>query len=136
MTDTSTEGLVERLQSASEGSQKLDAGIHCIVNNYGEWSTHGHSSDGLGFLEYSYLTNDGERLRYQNPPPHYTTSIDATRSLSNWVLIAASDIGADGLAYVKLGNPATSPSQEVMGIHADLVMAWCIAALKAREAQG
>ena len=64
---------------------------------------------------------------------YYTMSLDASRSLSNWVLVFASDIGADGLAMVELGDPSHSPSVEVCGIHSILEIAWCIAGLRARQ---
>lgn len=105
--------LIARLEAAAEGSRELDTSI-------------GRTYD----LPPLSREVDGAPRSW----PHYTTSIDAARSLSNWMLIYASDIGADGLAMVKLGNPSlSSPSLEVYGIHSDLIIAWCIAALKARE---
>lgn len=126
--------LISELERAREGSRELDAKITALV-------------------ERRTITHDdkGRMLGRADDPPHdicilywpggtdypfvkrYTTSLDAVRSLSNWVLIRASDIAADGLALVELGDPSRSPSVEVTGIHADLILAWCIAALKARE---
>ncbi|MDX5370359.1 MAG: hypothetical protein LPL29_13385 [Alphaproteobacteria bacterium] len=67
-------------------------------------------------------------------PPKFTNNIQLARDLSSWILLQASDIGADGLAVVVLGNPDTSPAGEVRGIHACLEIAWCIASLKAIKA--
>ena len=50
---------------------------------------------------------------------------------SDWVLLHASEIGADGFALVVYGNPGTRT--EVSGIHSRLEIAWCIAALKTRK---
>ena len=60
--------------------------------------------------------------------PYYTTSFDAARTISNWVLLHLSDIGADGLPYAKLGNPGEST--EVTGIGATIELALCIAGVK------
>jgi len=76
----------------------------------------------------------------EEEPPTYLHSLDAARTISTWVLIHASDIGADGLPLVVLGNPATTPAGEVRAIaycggeHA-LVAAFAAAALLARAAE-
>lgn len=72
--------------------------------------------------------------------PRFTASLDAARTISEWVLLHASDIGADGLALVELGNPTTTPTGLVRGVgygggqHA-LVLALCAAALRALAAE-
>ena len=65
---------------------------------------------------------------------HYTTSLDAAMTLTNWLIITISDIAADGLALVKLGNPGTSKETIGLGIakHANLAITFCAAALRAR----
>lgn len=68
--------------------------------------------------------------------PHFTASFDAARTICRWILISASDIGADGMARVVLGNPTPPSPMEACGIsygggkHA-LALAYCAAALRA-----
>ncbi len=62
--------------------------------------------------------------------PYYTTSLDAARSISDWVLIFLGDIGADGLPYAVLGDPSMTPPGEVNGIGATIELALCIAGIK------
>lgn len=65
--------------------------------------------------------------------PKYTASLDAARSISDAMLIHASDIGADGLPMVGLvADTSTSPPIEHTGIARTLELAWCAAALRAR----
>ena len=69
--------------------------------------------------------------------PDFLTSWDAARTVSNWVLLGASDIGADGLPLVELGNPATVPTGLVHGIAYGggpnpIVRAYLAAALRAQ----
>lgn len=97
--------LIAKLEAAPEGSRELDAEIAMALGEV-------------------YSPYDRVRL--------YTTDLTAARSLSDWMLLYASDIGADGLAVVRLGDPASS--REVVGIHARLEIAWVIAAIKAIEA--
>ncbi|MGX9443916.1 hypothetical protein ACWX0K_15240 [Nitrobacteraceae bacterium UC4446_H13] len=62
--------------------------------------------------------------------PHYTASLDAIRSLGG-MCIFASDIGADGLAMVKLvADTSTTPIIEYTGIATRLEHAWLAAALR------
>lgn len=75
-------------------------------------------------------------IRDQWDVKRYTDNFDAARSLTNWVLVGASDIGADGLAWVSFANPATTPSGQVEGIsfgggHGSLARAACAAAIRA-----
>ncbi len=63
--------------------------------------------------------------------PKYTASFEASRTITNWVLITASDIAADGLAYVKLGDPTQHPVAEADGCHERLSMAMLAASLRA-----
>lgn len=76
-----------------------------------------------------------ETMWYSNnkliPLRHYTISLDAARSLSNWVLLHLGDIGADGLPYAVLGDPSQTPPKEATGIGATIELALCIAGVKA-----
>ena len=120
--------LTHELEQATEGSRELDVRIAVKV---------GYDFEDVHGKRFSQAIQQCPEMPYNAIDswhvPNYTTSLDAARSLSNWVLIQASDIAADGLAFVELGDPSRSPSVEVHGIHANLVLAWCVAALKARE---
>lgn len=64
--------------------------------------------------------------------PSYTGSLDAVRSLGGMVVFA-SDIGADGLALVKLvADTSATPIVEYTGIASRLEHAWLAAALRMR----
>lgn len=77
-----------------------------------------------------YFDQSGNQLPER--APFYTRSLDAIRSLGGMVVFA-SDIGADGLAVVKIvADTSTSPIVEHTGIAAKLEMAWLAAALRAR----
>lgn len=94
--------------------------------------TQGFAARGVALV---YNIKDDDRLNWFNVPA-YTTSLDAAATLSTWMLISASDIEADGLPAVRLGDP--SPRQgikEVLGLCGrTLALTWCAAALKARAA--
>ena len=118
------QSLIERLEKVEGPDRELDRAIHA--------------------LEFPCDLFDGppDDPVYQEPNsplwfnvPTYTASLDAAVGLSNWILLHASDIGADGLPLVQLGDPSRSPVVEVTGIHQRLVIAWCIAALKARASE-
>lgn len=93
------------------------AGGHWVPPEYGD----GHFS--------CHCENDAH---FADPPP-YTTDLNAARSLSNLVLLHAGEITADGMALVELGDTG-SPVKTYKGIASRLEMAWCVAALKARQA--
>ena len=112
--------VIELLENSSEGSRELDAKVAIASGNVPEDTNFWRNPFFAG--RYS----DGNS--YIKEVPKFTTSLDATRKLSDWVWLVASDIAADGLGYVKLGNPLTST--EVSGIHSKLEIAACIAALK------
>ncbi len=122
--------LIAELENAAEGSRELDGEIHFSPGSDLRWLE-------PEIREYAKRRNisltEANSLNSGPEIPHYTTSLDAARSLSNWVLVYASDVGADGLALVRLADTG-SPVKEVEGIHNRLEMAWCIAALKARQA--
>lgn len=64
--------------------------------------------------------------------PHYTNSLDAVRSLGGMVVFA-SDIGADGLACVRIvADTSTTPIVEYTGIASRLEHAWLAAALRVK----
>ena len=126
MTDASD--LIERLERGELGGMDAEIAAHVGIRHQPRRTKDGKSK-GRQWLVDSH----GGIETWANHPPPFTTSLDAARSLSDWVLIYASDIGADGLAMVKLGDPGRSPSPEVVGIHASLEIAWCIAALRAAE---
>ena len=65
--------------------------------------------------------------------PSFTSNLNDARSISNWLLVYASDIGADGLALATLADPGYSPPLEATGMHSSLEIALCIAGLKARQ---
>lgn len=60
----------------------------------------------------------------------FTSDLTAARSLSNWLLAFASDIGSDALPLVVLGNPGTGHVVEGRGGRT-LELTWCAAALRA-----
>ena len=116
MTDLSN--LISRLEAAEGPSRELDRAI----------------ADELGTVTTYQVDDDEDYGPFGSTRwhwPHYTASLDAARTISNWVLITASDIAGDGLAFVRLGNPSKSSSLEASGCHNHLSIAWCIAALYA-----
>lgn len=76
--------------------------------------------------------NDYEWWKNHAGKNNFTQSWSAARSLTDWVLITASDIAGDGLAFVVLGNPSVSPSPSVNAISSTVIGALCAASLKAR----
>lgn len=65
----------------------------------------------------------------------WTRKLDDAVKLSDWILLYASDIGADGLPMVVLGDGSVAPSREAKGIAGGtLALTWCAAALRARAA--
>ncbi len=86
---------------------------------------------------YYQTSPNGRNLPYTLKAPQWTRDLNAVRELSNWILIHASDIGADGFPLVELSDPSTSPPRIARGIglcggpHA-LTRAWLAAALRAR----
>lgn len=66
------------------------------------------------------------------PPWH--RSLDTARSISTWIIVHASEIGADGMALVELsdtGGPCR-PVNVVRGVGSTLAIALCAASLRAR----
>lgn len=124
--------LIAKLEAATGPSRELDAEIACEVFfpklrpareddhkpfQRGVPPSHGHIWCPTGFL----LADS------------FTSSLDAARKLGG-MLVFASDIGADGLPMVKLvTDTSTTPVIEYTGIAPTLELAWCIAALRARD---
>lgn len=67
--------------------------------------------------------------------PYYTSSFDAALLLrpDGWVIITISEIGADGLSYVELGNPGSN-GKAIGAAGRDLILTFAAAALRARAA--
>lgn len=69
-------------------------------------------------------------VNVKDAAPFFTSNLNAPRHLGG-LLVFASDIGADGLAMVKLVfDTTTTPVVEHTGIHSRLHLAWLVAALK------
>lgn len=108
--------LIQRLEEAPGPCPKLDAEI-CEVQ-----------------LRLIVPNVTWQQLRHvvEQVPCSYTSSFDLARGLSKWVLVHASDIGADGLPLVRLGNPGNV--MIVLGVgqgDKGLARAMCAAALQA-----
>ena len=118
-----TANLITRLEAAKGPDRELDAEI---AKHLG-WTTFIFGGAGPCWKD----TNG----RIMAECPHYTGSIDAARTISSdTLLVHASDIGAKGLPLVRLVmDTSKSPIIEHHGIARTLELAWCIAALKARE---
>lgn len=127
MTDCTS--LISRLKKAEGPDRELDCDIARSLGWQVQWTT----DDAHQFIPCGIWGD--ERKGEKGLIPRFTESLDAARGMSNWVVLYASDIGADGLALVQLGDPSRSPTVEVSGIHPSLVVAWCIAALKARQSE-
>lgn len=119
--------LIARLEAATGPDRELDWRIADAI---------GHPSFAMKIVMWPPLSIGSRADRYV---PRYTSSIDAARTLSNWLLVHASDIGADGLPLVRIANPGATPVGEVDGIAFGggknaLARAYCAAALRALEA--
>lgn len=62
--------------------------------------------------------------------PNYTSNLNDARNITDWLLLYASDIHADGLAIAEFG--CISPTYAVMGITGQLPLAIATAALRAQ----
>lgn len=121
--------LSSQVEALIEPSRDIDDAIWLAV------------TPGAQINKYSYVHFTGVRChvreeRINGGPlqtvPRYTGSLDATRSLGG-MCVFASDIGADGIALVKLvADTSTTPVQEFTGIAASLECAWLAAALRMR----
>ncbi len=121
------DALIARLEAATGPDEELDGEIALIAG----W-TYGKRE-----RERQPWWRDAQGYRagvggWDNRPPPFTGSFDKARTLSDWLLVQASDIGADGLPLVILGNPGVTPPADATGIGATLPLCMCIAALKAR----
>ncbi len=124
--------LIARLESASGPDRRLDAEIACAMmfsdlrpagpDDHKEYQRGIPPGRGDIWCPTGFLMADT-----------YTSSIESARSIGG-LLVFASEIGADGLPMVKLvTDTSTTPIVEYTGIAATLPLAWCVAALKARQ---
>lgn len=108
--------LIERLETATEGSRELDFAVAIAAHpNKDHW--------------------EGCRVRggFEHGQPHYTTSLDAALTLvgNNWWKVECGG-GPAFFAYVAAW---TTPTDEaICGWGESAALALCIAALKARAA--
>lgn len=111
--------LIKRLEALTGPSREVDAEIA--------------KATGWKPVQWEFAGKYG--VAWGAVPPNFTSSLDAARSIfPNAMLIYANEIGADGLPYVQLcTNTSTNPVTVHAGIGATLEIAWCIAALKARD---
>lgn len=120
--------LAEQIESLSEPSQAVDDAIWLAVTPGGaisNWS-YEHKASGRK-CQVREVRIEGGRLQ---TVPCFTKSLDAVRALGGLVVFA-SDIGADGLALVKLvSDTSTTPIAEYTGIASTLECAWLAAALR------
>lgn len=119
--------LIERLEKAAATSRELANDVLLACG----WTAHetsiGPSRPIVWESPNGHAFEDGDQ-------PDPTASLDAARSLGG-MIVCASEIGADGLALVKLVfDTTTTPIAEYTGIHSRLEIAYVIAALKALEA--
>lgn len=147
MTSPTLLSLADRCEKLTESCRETDLAIHLALWLDGDLAKITKSPRGLEGQEgYSWdikggsvvfeRWNDDNRCPFNGgyPLPAYTASLDAIRSLGGMVVFA-SDIGADGLAMVKIViDTSTSPIVEHTGIAPQLQHAWLAAALRARSA--
>lgn len=114
--------LIKCLEALTGPSREVDAEIAKAVG----WSFEPE------FLTLKWTSPNGEISRAA--PPQFTSSLDAARSICQGAMIVyVNEIAADGLPYMQLCT-STDPPTVHDGIGATIEIAWCIAALKAREA--
>jgi hypothetical protein len=128
--------LADRVEKASGPDRELDAKIALALglpqSFFGEHFGTPYV-DGPEYHERDKAMWSGVGKSWS--APHYTASLDAVRTLGG-LCVFASDIGADGLACVKLvADTSTTPVIEHTGIAPRLEHAWLAAALLARAQQ-
>lgn len=116
--------LADRVEKEAAGSRELDGEI-CLALGWTYQKMKGDSR--------AYYRRPGVTEYYQrDEPPAFTSSLDDTRKSFPYLCVFASDMGADGLAMVKLvADTSTTPVIEYAGIAARLEAAWLAAALRA-----
>ena len=123
--------LIARLEAATEGSRELDAEIGAHP-----------ATPSCGVRKGAAKERVVEAADTHDPPlvnlPHYTTSIDAALTLvpegMEWALSNHGQTGAEQLCWAGVfGSPFIG--SECDSHAATPVLALCIAALRAREAQ-
>lgn len=119
--------LAERVEKLTGPDREVDGAI-CLALG---WTLQKMKGD-----RHPYYRRPGETDYYmRSTPPAYTASIDAARSLGGMVVFA-SDIGADGLAMVKVVSDTSMPHiDEHTGIASRLEHAWLAASLRALARQ-
>lgn len=121
------EELARSVEGLTKPSRKLDAKIYCALFPH----PHGYKLRAEKDGSISVYVDDYWHHSY-TVAKDYTSSIDDVRSLGGMVVFA-SDIGADGLAMVKLVvDTGTTPVVEHTGIAANLEFAWLAAVLRSR----
>ncbi len=126
------DALIQRVEAATGPDRELDAMVRAAAERVSFVKMIGKSA---------FRTSGGDRGLYDTPA--YTASLDAAVSLvpSGCLLVAMSDIAADGMPGVCLcSDTSASPPVEHWGIsiaanrQAALALALCAAALRARLA--
>ena len=128
--------LIRELEEATEGSRKLDARIHLTRRSF---------LIGLGFTlaapQIAFAESDGWVVEsgHSSKSPHYTTSIDAARTLvpDDWAWIVE-DTKEQGCGPGREGIGACVwNTMDVPPIHRaeTPALALCIASLRARQAK-
>lgn len=145
---TSTEGLVERLERAKEGSRELDLAIARatrddvpeIGDGVFDWHEGKYASSDPGSLYQDQFNQPAPPNVWKSP--HYTTSIDVALTLvpeGFWWEIRQMyapnspmrHFGNRGLFHARVGK--SYGSNGALGENDNPALALCIAALKARE---
>lgn len=120
------ETLIKRLEALTGPSREVDEEIAKALG----WTAVPWNF--AGACGMTWYASGGE---VHKECPRFTGSIDAARSICPDVMVVyASEIGGDGLPYVELCTSTDTPVAVHNGIGKTLEIAWCIAALKAREA--
>jgi len=131
--------LIRKLEDAQVGSRELDIEIFLRINkvlkkefdDYGGIGWFVEEEDEPGECSASNFICWERSAEYCVKIPLYTTSLDAARSITDCVLINLSDVAADGLALAQVGDPRKTPSESYLGMHANLVIALCLAQILA-----
>lgn len=126
------ESLLERLEKATGPDRELDYTIAEWLNPWLVECDYRRLDGDNGWQTETPLVKGANNVA---PASAYTASLDAARSLGG-MIVYASDIGADGLALVKLVFDTTKdPIVEYTGIHSRIEIAYVIAALNGLAAE-
>jgi hypothetical protein len=122
--------LIERIEHWKPGtpSRELDDEILLACG----WNYEVDEQDPNVYRAW-WTSPNGHGSYYDGDQPSPLTSLDAGRDLTDWLILDAGDIQADGLALVRLGDGGRNGEpQEVVGIASTLKAAMVIAALKSK----